>query len=173
MQLFFGLPIGPEASAELWRVSLQMRDELPALWSPRENYHLTLAYLGERPESDLPLLHELLERAIREQPPFTLTLDGLGFFSKGIVHGRVENSDALFALAQALRRQLDNAGIAYQPPLFVPHITLARKAAYLPDCSVGKLSFAVNRVLLYHSVRTEEGRQYLPVDNQLLGGTSL
>ena len=170
MQLFFGLPIGEDAADELWRVSQQIRTDLPAVWSPRENYHLTLAYLGERPEHELPLLHELFAIAVENQSPFTLTLDGLGFFSKGIIHGCVEPSLALTALAQSVRRQLDGAGIAYQPPQFVPHITLARKAAYLPAGSIAKRSFPVDRVLFYHSERTDAGRQYTPIDSQPLGG---
>src|SRR5690606_1153031 len=47
---FLGLEVSPSIREALWRESLQIRQQVPNnhwRWIPPENYHLTLAFLGD------------------------------------------------------------------------------------------------------------------------------
>lgn len=86
-RLFVAVPI-PAAlkrSAAEWTESL--RHELPSFrkWVYPDDYHITLQFLGNVPQSRIQLLTEALKKAIspwREHgAPFELAIEGLGVFA--------------------------------------------------------------------------------------------
>jgi len=99
-----------------------------ARWVPPENYHITLRFIGETPghraeEIDMALA------GLRGRG-FSLTLSGLGTFTKG---GRstalwvgVERNQQLDHLQNKIERALQQIRLEPERRRFQPHITLAR-----------------------------------------------
>lgn len=97
-------------------------------WTPEENLHLTLLFVGAQPRRALEDFDAGLA-GIRV-PPFELELKGVGAF------GKREAARALFAgLAESapLRRlqakvagAARDAGLSFDERRFAPHVTLAR-----------------------------------------------
>jgi len=103
---------------------------------PRENLHLTLAFLGDTDAARLP---GLTSRAASVRfVPFRLPLDRIGYWKHNriIWCGAGEEPQALNDLVEGLRTQLDAAGIRYDRRTFVSHVTLVRNATGISPASV-------------------------------------
>ena len=101
-----------------------------ARWTPPENYHVTLRFIGEVPrylaeEADMALA------ALRARG-FALTIAGVGTFSKGgkgkatSLWAGVERSPELDHLRGKVETALQRAGFEPERRRFAPHVTLAR-----------------------------------------------
>jgi 2'-5' RNA ligase len=99
-----------------------------ARWVPRENYHLTLRFLGEVP----PYRAEEIDTALLglRARGFSLVLTGIGVFSKGgrpnAIWVGVERNPALDHLQGKIETALQRAGVEPERRRFAPHVTLAR-----------------------------------------------
>lgn len=113
-----------------------VREQLSALagslpgarWTPPDNYHLTLRFIGEVETWRAEELDGALA-AIRARP-FALSLAGVGLFEKA---GRAqalwvaaERSDAITHLQAKVETALQRAGLTPERRRFAPHVTLAR-----------------------------------------------
>ena len=124
MRCFVGLSL-PESI----RDDLCFSARLPgARWTQRQDYHITLHFLGELTPSVADDVHQQLER-ITDIAPFQTRLIGMDRFAakrtRSIWAG-VENCAELAALHRAVRRALGQAGVAVKSRRFTPHVTLAR-----------------------------------------------
>ncbi|MBQ4361362.1 MAG: RNA 2',3'-cyclic phosphodiesterase [Lachnospiraceae bacterium] len=89
---------------------------------PKQNLHLTLAFIGETLETGK--IREALS-GVRFKP-FRLSLDRLGTFGDLLWVG-MKGNQGLSAAARDVRKALDEAGVDYDRKKFSPHITLIRK----------------------------------------------
>lgn len=177
MRLFTGLPVPAERADELLR--LARRVATPGLrWTPPENLHVTLYFLGEVGEPRLPDLKLALERV--ECAAFSVQASGLGSFPRsGVLFAAVEKTTALERLQAAVAAQV--ACFAARPdpnspPLgaYHPHITLGRTrerlridSAKLPKVAAS-VRFEAERVNLYQSRPGPGGSLYEVLHTQLL-----
>lgn len=137
MRLFVALVPPPAALDELedacspFRAS---RDDLR--WTSREEWHVTLAFLGEVSDLALSRLGPRLERGARRHRAFGLSLEGAGAFpapqrATVLWGGIAGNRKALGDLAATVGAGARRAGAP--PPdagrKFRPHLTLARSRA--------------------------------------------
>lgn len=136
MRLFVAVLPPPPRLAELDAAV----DELHALpgaehlrWAGRDDWHLTLAFLGEVDEGLLPDLHARLGRAAHRTPPFELRLHGGGRFGDKVLWAGVAGEiDALRLLAERSDAAARRAGVAMEDHRrYHPHLTLARSRAGL------------------------------------------
>ncbi len=99
---------------------------------PPERIHMTLVFLGWVD----PATRACLERAAGAVvvPPFELLVDRAGAFPRARVvwAGPGAAPAPLAALEEALRGAAARCGLETDPRPFVPHVTLARKAAPVP-----------------------------------------
>ncbi len=73
-------------------------------WTPRQNWHVTLAFYGEQPEGALDDLAANLRAAARAVPPFDLALAGAGVFRHDACWiGVSDPGDVLGPLSVAVR----------------------------------------------------------------------
>jgi RNA 2',3'-cyclic 3'-phosphodiesterase len=109
-------------------------DELKPLsraprWVRPEGLHLTLKFLGEVDEVQLPQIVAALKE-IRASRPLDLKFRGVGSFPKHdrprVIWARVEDNGALAAVAEALTVRFEPLGFRREEREFSPHITLAR-----------------------------------------------
>jgi RNA 2',3'-cyclic 3'-phosphodiesterase len=100
-------------------------------WATEENWHITLAFLGDVPEYKMDDLAEGLERVAGRQKPIDLQLGGSGAFPS-VAEARVlwtgvrDEARALPHLAGTTRGAANKAGVTVDGRKFTPHVTLAR-----------------------------------------------
>ena len=164
MRLFIAIELSDSIKDALEQIQNDMRRRgVRGNYTPRENLHLTLAFLGEYPDPDAVL------DAMETVPfsAFPLRLEGFGHFGD-LWWAGLSDSETLAALVRRLRRALAEADIPFDRKRFTPHITLVRRAVWdgrlgLPAASVPGASMEVRRVSLMRSDRGRSGMIYTEV----------
>lgn len=157
MRLFVAIELSPAMKASLIDVQNALYDRgIRGSYTPEENLHLTLAFLGELP--DMQPVVDALQRV--RFTPFPLALEGTGAFGDLWWAGLCP-SPALEALARRVRRSLAEGGIPYDRKRFSPHVTLLRRAkGVLPGIGPMSASMTVEAFSLFRSDRGKKGMIY-------------
>lgn len=171
MRLFFGLPLPPDARAAVAAFASSLAPDLPARYVLPENYHITLAFLGDVPQEQLPEASAILSRCAASFPPVLLKLDIADHFGRaenGILILRALAQPELLPLHDRLVHVLADAGLPHDPGPFAPHITLARHANVaakpLPGTPPIPMSFCAREACVYLSARDESNiLRYTPL----------
>ncbi|MFF3617063.1 RNA 2',3'-cyclic phosphodiesterase [Streptomyces sp. NPDC002580] len=96
-------------------------------WNRVEDWHITLAFLGELPVATVPLLRPALAGLAAEHRPVRLALRGGGTFDDRVLWTGIDGDlDALHALAADVRTTVKNCGVVFEERPLRPHLTLAR-----------------------------------------------
>jgi len=131
---------------------------------PPRNYHVTLAFLGNQPAHLCADVVSAGEAVAAE--PVDLTLDRFGYWPRPRVFwiGPTECPPALTNLAGDLWERMAAIGVPRETRPFRPHLTLARKAATLPEVPApSPLIWRVTRFALIESVTERHGAVYTVV----------
>ncbi len=157
MRLFVAVNLSDEMKDALTAAQNELYDRgVRGNYTPEENLHLTLAFIGEYPDAG-PVLDAL--SAVRFAP-FALTLDGLGCFGD-LWWAGVKDSAALENAARSVRRALAEREIPFDRKRFSPHVTLLRRASgKLPGIGLRPASMTVGAVSLMRSDRGKNGMIY-------------
>lgn len=131
LRLFVAAPIDDELRRALRdTVSRMRRDPVTndLRWTDPAGWHLTVAFLGDRPDAHVERLASALRSAVAGRAPVELRGGGLGAFpsprAARVVWYRFDDSSGrLAALAVDVRRAVDANGAAGP---WRPHLTLAR-----------------------------------------------
>lgn len=111
-----------------------------ARWTERNNFHLTLRFIGEVENGILGEIDEAL--AAVSAPAFDIVLDGIGRFGTGarsrVLWAGVERNEALTHLNQKVERALVRIGLPPEERRYSPHVTLARLTRDTPPERVGR-----------------------------------
>ncbi len=132
MRLFVAVDPGERLRADLSTGIDEPRRALRARWVDPRRLHITLMFLGERPESDLPALREALLDAVAPHGAFTVVPGDPGCFPDGrrprVLFLHMESGGALEQLAAAVRKAVAGRFPAegFDDKPFRPHLTLAR-----------------------------------------------
>lgn len=168
MRLFFGLPLPPDVRACVAQRAKDAQRVIPGRYTLAENYHITLAFLGEVPPDRLADACGVLARCVAGLPAPVLSPGGLAYFGRAqnaILTLRVHSDPPLEPLHDALVRALHGADLPADPGPFSPHITLARHAV-LPDAlpAADAPCFCAREAHVYLSARDGENvLRYTPV----------
>jgi len=107
--------------------------------TPRENLHMTLAFLGETAPERVPLLETLLRKSAKGIPAIEIHMDRLNCFSDKrdtrLVYLTGEPPKELTLLASRLHEALRREGFPLEDRAFLPHVTLCRRCASTPTAS--------------------------------------
>ena len=149
MRLFFALLPDADASAQLANVAEKLTLESPGRLVKPDNYHVTLAFLGEVP--NLQLAKWLQIGQTLRAPRCTIAFDALEYWPGPQVVAMIAQESAA---ALELWRQLRDAADLPRLPLRA-HVTLARKVAQAPVLqAMSVITWHANSVSL---VRSETG----------------
>jgi 2'-5' RNA ligase len=96
-------------------------------WNRIEDWHVTLAFLGEQPVQAVQRLRSPLAELAAARPSLELSLHGGGHFDERVLWSGVEGDlDQLHELAEAVRTLIRDHGVAFAERPLRPHLTLAR-----------------------------------------------
>ena len=162
MRLFTAIILNEEMKDALIEAQNQMYEGgVSGKYSPEENLHLTLAFIGEYPDAE-----EVMDiiSSVRFTP-FDISLDGFGSFGETWWAG-ISDCPALRAVVRRIRRALADASIPFDRKPFRPHITLVRRARTqrgLPELEGLNAGMNVTAFCLMRSDRGKNGMVYTEV----------
>ena len=188
-----GVPLDPELARRAGSFIDTLRSRVGRLapharlsWVSPERLHLTLAFIGDVPESRMPAIQTALEQPTTVRQ-FPLDLAGAGAFPRrgrprvlwvGIHDGR----ESLMAVAGEVWTRLGEAGVAVDTRPFSPHMTVARvkePAGLRPatlleglaDAAIGRMT--VDAITLFQSRLSPSGPSYHVLARSPLSRTEL
>ena len=175
MRLFIAIPLPPEIAQRAFAVLPQA---IPALRRVQpENLHVTLAFLGETPESRLPDVAGAAEEAVTDVRPFRLVFDRAGRFPERgrprvVWLGMADGRASVERLGAGLSRALRESALDFEDRPVSPHLTLARVreeataaeartvAAAVDEVAVVPLEVNVSAIVVVRSVLSPKGSRY-------------
>ncbi len=100
-------------------------------WVAPRNMHLTVKFLGDVPEGDIPEICRAVEQAVASAAPFELEIRGAGAFPstsrpRTIWLGTGDGERELAAVAEKIEAALEELGFAREDRAFHGHLTLGR-----------------------------------------------
>jgi len=177
IRLFVALDLPEEALSAL----AAFRDAAvdPAVWRPLDaaSFHVTLAFLGHRPEEDVAAVGGVLAGLAAREPPALALGDGLLLpprRARVLTVALEDASGALGALQAEVSQGLAGAGL-YEPEArpFRPHVTVARlrsgaRAPRTIAAAPERIAFRAGAVVLYRSHVGRGGARYEPLVTRTL-----
>jgi 2'-5' RNA ligase len=155
-------------------------------WAATENMHLTLKFLGDVRDADVPRVCQAVREAVAGVAPFELEIRGAGAFPnlsrpRVIWLGAAEGEEAMANLADRIEAVLESLGFPREARRFHAHLTLGRVRRGGPAISalarlvqehaaaeIGRSS--VEEVVVFSSQLKPTGAVYEALDRAELGG---
>jgi len=170
VRLFCGLRLPDDAADTIaaWQTRLHRGRIVP-----RDNLHLTLAFLGWRPREDVDGVVAALRRRCAETPPPVFELERYRETRSVGMLVLDDEGGAATALAADLHERLERLGVYERENRpWLPHLTVLRfrqRPKFSPPVpQVGP--FSPSDAAVYHSVLRSHGAQYFVVESYALGG---
>lgn len=148
---FVAINLPTDVKEALQRVAEEQRARMPersVRWSRVSGIHLTLKFLGDVAESDLPAIKDALARCCVDHVPFSFSVGGMGCFPnvkrpRVLWVGVTEEDGRLTALQRDVERHLEGLGFAREKRAFHPHLTLGRTRQGLRSSELTRIGEAV------------------------------
>jgi 2'-5' RNA ligase len=143
-------------------------------WTPQDNCHLTLKFLGTVEDELIDSIGQALERELSLFPRFSINAKGLGVFPNPkrprVLWVYIEGKP-LAALAERIENALEPLGFEKEKRNFTPHLTIGRWRQFKPAGKdlTGVLAnwqerdfngCAVHEVVLFQSILSPKGAEY-------------
>ncbi|MFV0314269.1 MAG: RNA 2',3'-cyclic phosphodiesterase [Anaerotignum sp.] len=181
MRTFISIELSPDVTQYLTEIQAETKKFCRrGNYTPEDNFHITLHFLGEIDPSDVEYIKEAMFETAKRNKVFDLKLDQIGFFGrgdKGVLWAGVQKSDPLQRLFLNLEKSLGRQGFAREKKGLSPHITLGRDIEPQRGFSdvqravtMDGRSFTVEKITLMESVRRGPRLIYKPIYRQLLKG---
>ncbi|MWV44557.1 RNA 2',3'-cyclic phosphodiesterase [Paenibacillus sp. HJL G12] len=144
-------------------------------WTHREDYHITVQFLGDVDPEQVPAIANELRKIADQFQPFVLGIGKAGIFGleaspRVLWAGVIDHNHLLTRLQEFVTNGMEKFGFARESRPYHPHITIARKYA-------GNEPFQMNLLpsLLPQTATLEEGKRegFWTVDEFVLFSTHL
>jgi 2'-5' RNA ligase len=189
MRVFAALSPSPQFLDSLEETLVPLKTAHPEFrWLPRENLHITLAFLGEVDSFGIGLLERAVEQTAAPVKPIAASTGKLVLFPQrpvanalalGIADGKERVASLAFFFEQNLFRAAQAENYPFRPRekrAFTPHITVARKGranlAIFPEEK--NVPFRVEGVFesitVFQSELVKGGAVYTPLFEYRLSG---
>ena len=169
MRTFIALELPEMFASDTAELARRLSGMIEGRFPPRENHHLTRAFIGETDEAGVTAAIEAMDAACKGARPVPLRSDGLGKFgrtSDATLWLGIAPRPELMRLAAKLRAELAARDVRFDGKPFKPHVTLARRAR-IPQASLPSLVFPrddeARAVTLFKSTLDREGARYKPL----------
>ena len=178
MRVFFAIELEDDMKEYLFGIQDDIRQHCWAgNFTLRENFHLTLRFIGDQDQSQTEQLLKALKETAANMKAFELIFNKLGKFDKGnrkILWVGIEKNIELVKLYNHLESALVKRGYVKEERGFSPHITLAREVRldsfeemadkYLVD----NLAIRVKSISLMESTRINDKLCYVAIAREKL-----
>lgn len=159
MKLFIAVNFPEEIRKELDYTAAALRDVAASgHYTPRENYHITLAYLGDCDRSAVKIVETALKTALAEQKKFTIQLGNVNCFPRQdgkIVWVAASGFGQLISMHKSVCLELEKHGFVIPDPdkrdQYVPHITIGKQV----DVRVGDLARIPSKPVTFEATSVE------------------
>ncbi len=135
IRAFIAIDLSEEILKSLAQVVAELKKRLggaPVRWTPSQNIHLTIKFLGDVSVANLDMLTKLLRAEAARQEPFELSVGGLGAFPSlrrpQVIWSGVEAPAELVTLQRGVETEMARLGYAPEGRPFSPHLTIGRVA---------------------------------------------
>ena len=157
IRLFIAVDLSDDMKDALLAAQNELYDQgVRGSFTPEENMHLTLAFIGEYPDAE-PVLDALSGVSFT---PFEIALQGMGCFGD-LWWAGIGESAPLASVVRRIRRALAEHDIPFDRKRFSPHITLLRRASgKLPGHEIRPAAMRVKTISLMRSDRGRNGMIY-------------
>ena len=146
MRLFLAIPLADQVRDKLSAIQARLKATgADVKWVEAENFHLTVAFLGDLSEALLPDIETVCESIVESTAAFRVGVRGASYFPrkgpqiKTLWAGVTEGTAEWKMLARRTEEAFAPFGVARGPEL-VPHLTLGRVRS---DREMGLLREAV------------------------------
>jgi len=180
LRTFIAVDFPPPIIDKLDRIINYFKKQLPESplkWVAAHQLHLTIKFIGELPDYQLPKIKSILTNAIGNQLVFTMGIEGLGMYPNEqkprVVWLGIAGKRPLIVLHNILDQALEKIGIPPEKHKFNPHLTLARvrrQADQIAVMEIGKRlcqfkvdslgTINVEKISFYQSKVTPKGPIY-------------
>jgi 2'-5' RNA ligase len=133
VRTFIAIDLGKAIRERLVALQTQLAAAVPEVkWTDRDNLHVTLLFLGEVDDRELPAVCRAVEDAARALPTFPLSVEGTGCFPNArrpriVWAGIGSGTQEVCALHDALEPPLLELGCyRREERKYTPHVTLGR-----------------------------------------------
>lgn len=131
---FLAIPIevGEEYPAMVQRLQRNLEHERRNInWCKLNQIHLTLKFVGDTPDEDIPKIIEACKKVAAKHQPFTMDFNRTGFFGSNhsprvLWLGMKDEPQALYDLESDVLDAFDELGYLRDRQNFVPHLTVCR-----------------------------------------------
>ena len=185
MRSFIAIAVPESVLKSCQDIMVQLRNLNPqGRFAKTQSIHLTLQFLGDIEEEQIPGIAEILEQAGKGVTPFDLEVGRLGVFPH-LTHPRVvwigvEPVDALMTLQSKIQQGLEPLGFPKENRDFHPHLTLLRLksrknlrqlAQYIDTEGPGLRAGVIKaeQIHLYQSILKPQGAEYRKLFTARLG----
>ncbi|MGG7621066.1 RNA 2',3'-cyclic phosphodiesterase [Bacillus coreaensis] len=164
---FYAVKIPSDTKKLVYNKLLPLQKEFPfQKWVHPEDYHITLAFLGNSEIGMLEKSIQFVSDALKKENTFPLEMEGLDTFgrkeSPRIFWVRLVEQICLYEVRKKVFHACELAGYSLEKRPFHPHITVARKwkgdTLFTPESLQQKnpfvrdtISFVANEMVLYQT----------------------
>jgi 2'-5' RNA ligase len=185
LRLFAAIEVPEEARDAIDAAVAPWRERFPkARWAPRENWHVTLKFLGQTWPRLGPWVQDRIGEVATTAAPFETRLTTLGAFperatgrgkARVLWAGLDDGTDAMAAIVGALDAALARE-FAPEARAYSPHVTVARSdpPLDLPEgfrgTPLAPVGFRVEAITLFRSHLQRPAPRYEALERFSLGG---
>lgn len=190
IRAFIAVSLAEEVTRGLVRTLEDLKQRAPVgsvRWTPPGNIHLTLKFLGDVSESNIPAITRCLQTEVARHPVFAITAADLGAFPSlrrpRVIWIGLQAPPQLDVLQRGLEAEMERLGYPRDERPFAPHLTLGRVRKEAGPAELSNLSGVLERVRvgvlgttrvesvhLYRSVLSPGGSIYTRLFSAPLGG---
>lgn len=176
VRLFIALILPDEIKRKLGTLIDDLRPRTATIrWVVSQNMHLTLKFIGERPEKDIEPIAAAIEEAVKGRGKFNVRVKKCGGFpnlrNPRVLWVGIEGAEPAIEMAREINKELVPLGIEADKRPFSPHLTLGRikkkikpdlspLASYMESLNFDAGSTILDRVALVKSTLTPGGPIY-------------
>ena len=172
--LFIALLLPEEAKRHLGELLTDLKPRGRGVkWVVPKNLHLTLKFIGDRPQEDVEVIADRLSSAIAGQNKFPVTFKKCGGFpslrAPRVLWVGLDGAQPAATMAVQIDEALVPLGIAPEKRPFSPHLTLGRVKApdrlaaltdYMSAISLNWPAVTLEKIALVKSNLTSDGPIY-------------
>lgn len=167
MRIFYALTFYPESKEQISKYrDLLANRAIKGRFTPQENFHLTLVFIGEVQQKDLDIYEQVLDDITLEQ--IQLRASHFGKFKKkkrDILWLGIEKNKTVNRLVHDIKSKLNDYGIETEKRKFSAHITLGRQVLIedINDLMIQPFDMPIKSVALMVSHRKNDQLLYEPL----------